>query len=131
MLTEGGVPPPLPPVVFVHEANAWLEPAVLATRMLKVCAPSESPVSVTGEAQATAVVLSREHVVVVAPEDVQLMVTEVADVLAGGCAVSVTVGATVARRAADAKPATTPARSRSATVKGMRRREDMAINSKR
>ena len=75
--------------------------------------------------------LSREHVVVVAPEDVQLMVTEVADVLAGGCAVSVTVGAAVAHRAADAKPATTPAKSRSATVNEMRRREDMAINSER
>ena len=122
---------PLPPVVFVHEAKAWLEPAVLATRTLKVCEPSESPVRVTGDVQATAVVLSREHVVVVAPEDVQLMVAEVADVVAGGCAVSVTVGATVASGAADAKPATAPARSRSATVEEMRRRNDMRINSER
>jgi hypothetical protein len=132
MVTEGGgLVVPLPAVVFVHVANAWLEPAVLATRTLKVCEPSESPVSVKGDVQVNAAVLSREHVVVVAPEDVQLMVTDVADVLAGGCAVSVTVGATVTSGAAEAKPATTPARSRSATVEEMRRREDMGINSER
>ncbi len=101
MVTEGlalVLPLPLLGAVIVHEARAWFEPAVLATRMLKACEPSESPVSVTGDVQATAVVLSVEHVVVVAPEDVQLMVAEVADVLAGGCAVSVTVGTTCGQR---------------------------------
>ena len=134
MVTEGlalVLPLPLLAAVIVHKARAWFEPAVLATRMLKACEPSESPVSVTGDVQATAVVLSVEHVVVVAPEDVQLMVAEVADVLAGGCAVSVTVGTTVVSGAADAKPATAPAKSRSATVDETRRREDMGINSER
>jgi hypothetical protein len=80
--------------VTVHEAKAWLEPAVLATRTLKVCEPSETPVRLTGEVQATAVVLSREHVVVVAPEEVHAIVAIVADVDVGGCEVRVTVGTT-------------------------------------
>ena len=118
------------PAVFVQVATTWLEPAVLATRTAKVCEPSESPVSVSGEVQATAALPSREHVVVVAPEDVQAIVAEVPDVVAGGSAVSVTVGATVVSGAAEARPTTAPATMR-AIAEEMRRRKDMRIVSKR
>ena len=65
-----------------------------------------------------------------APEDVQVIVAEVPDVMAGGSAVSVTVGATVASGAAEARPTTAPATMR-AIAEEMRRRNDMRIDSKR
>jgi hypothetical protein len=52
--------------------------------MAKLCAPRESPVSVTGEEQANAAVASFEHVVVTPPWPVHEIVTEVADVVTGG-----------------------------------------------
>jgi hypothetical protein len=116
--------------VSFHVATAWLEPEALATRTAKVCEPSASPVRVSGDLQATAILLSREHVVVVAPEDVQVIVAVVPDVVAGGSPVSVTVGATMVSGAAEARPTTAPATMR-AIVEEMRRRNDMRINSER
>jgi hypothetical protein len=50
---------------------------------------------VSGDTQAKAAVLSFEQVVVTPPCEVHAIVAEVADVVAGGCPTSWTVGATV------------------------------------
>jgi hypothetical protein len=84
----------------VQVARAWAEPALFTTRTASVWLAAESPVSVSGDEHANAGgVLSRAHVVDVAPCDVQLIVADVEDVGEAGCDVIETVGTAVDARA--------------------------------